>query len=613
MPEATRAGITKVHLTDQDGVSVAGGSGGGPASIADGLDVAQGTTTDVAWVSGAGTVIALLKKIASSGASAGLTDAQLRATPVPVSGTFWQATQPTSVADGANVTLGAKADTAWDGVAASASEIAILKKLWSQTQLVYNVLNNSLGWTDASAYFSGLTGQMSFFVRRDTPTALSANGNLIPPITDSLGKLWVNTGGLTDTQLRAAAVPVSGTFWQATQPISAASLPLPTGASTEATLALLQVAGGTAIGTLKSQLASAVAATSAPSYTDGTINPLSQTLAGALRVGGTVTATGPLTDTQLRASAVPVSGTFFQATQPVSIAAAVDVSDRAARLLGVVDKGKIWDGTNIATVKAGVIAVAGDNPLVVTVHPSSAPTTAQSVTGTFWQATQPVSGTVTANQGTANTAANGWFTRLTDGTSNVAVKAASTAAAAADPALVVALSPNSEVTPADGLANTVALPTADQALLWNGATWDRSHNNWKTTTGDSGAKTATFNGATQTNYDAVGALITVILGVVSGTTPTLSIAPSWSPDGGTTWFFFNNGAGTTNLTVSSTNGLIVIAPIVMAANVYGTAGNAAAQLLVPAYLPRTWRLAYTIAGTTPSFTISSVQVQYIKG
>lgn len=32
------------------------------------------------------------------------------------------------------------------------------------------------------------------------------------------------------------AVPVSGTFWQATQPVSAASLPLPSGASTEATL-----------------------------------------------------------------------------------------------------------------------------------------------------------------------------------------------------------------------------------------------------------------------------------------------------------------------------------------------------------------------------------------
>lgn len=57
------------------------------------------------------------------------------------------------------------------------------------------------------------------------------------------------SGPLTDAQLRATAVPVSGTvgisgsvsvtgtFWQATQPVSAASLPLPDGAATEATLA----------------------------------------------------------------------------------------------------------------------------------------------------------------------------------------------------------------------------------------------------------------------------------------------------------------------------------------------------------------------------------------
>jgi hypothetical protein len=67
-------------------------------------------------------------------------------------------------------------------------------------------------------------------------------------------------------------------------------------------------------------------------------------------VSGTVTAnTGlsqPLTDTQLRATAVPVSGTFWQATQPVS----------------------------------GSVSI------------SNFPAT-QSVSGTFWQATQPVSGT----------------------------------------------------------------------------------------------------------------------------------------------------------------------------------------------------------------------------
>jgi len=73
------------------------------------------------------------------------------------------------------------------------------------------------------------------------------------------------TGPLTDTQLRASAVPVSGT--------------VTTGGLTDA-----------------------------------------QLRASAVPVSGTVTASGPLTDTQLRAAAVPVSGTFFQGTQPVSAA-----------------------------------------------------------------------------------------------------------------------------------------------------------------------------------------------------------------------------------------------------------------------------------------------------
>jgi hypothetical protein len=75
---------------------------------------------------------------------------------------------------------------------------------------------------------------------------------LAPLATQPVSFSWV---GLTDAQLRASAVPVllastiisnfpatqavTGTFFQATQPISAASLPLPTGAATEATLSAL--------------------------------------------------------------------------------------------------------------------------------------------------------------------------------------------------------------------------------------------------------------------------------------------------------------------------------------------------------------------------------------
>lgn len=82
---------------------------------------------------------------------------------------------------------------------------------------------------------------------------------------------------------------------------------------------------------------------------------------------------GPLTDAQLRAASVPISdgggsltvdGTFWQATQPVS----GPLTDAQLRALAVPVSGTFWQAT-------------------------------QPVSGTFWQATQPVSGTITANKG----------------------------------------------------------------------------------------------------------------------------------------------------------------------------------------------------------------------
>ena len=126
------------------------------------------------------------------------------------------------------------------------------------------------------------------------------------------------------------------------------------------------------------------------------------------------------------------------------------------------------------------------NPFGVSGNPffiSPAPGASFTVTGTFWQATQPVSaaswplpaGAATsalqssilgaigaplqaggsigntafgANQGTANTLANAWPSKITDGTNGpAAVKPASTAAVATDPAAVTTTSPNSPEVP----------------------------------------------------------------------------------------------------------------------------------------------------------------------
>lgn len=83
----------------------------------------------------------------------------------------------------------------------------------------------------------------------------------------------------------------------ATQPISAAALPLPTGASTEATLALVKAKTDNLDVALSTRLkpADTLAAVTTVGAVTSITNP--------------VAVTGPLTDAQMRASAVPISAT----------------------------------------------------------------------------------------------------------------------------------------------------------------------------------------------------------------------------------------------------------------------------------------------------------------
>lgn len=129
-----------------------------------------------------------------------------------------------------------------------------------------------------------------------------------------------------------------------------------------------------------------------------------------------------------------------------------------------------------------VLYDASGNPVFGTAgSPGSAVLTVQGVSG---GQPSPVSGTVTSNQGTAAALSGAWpaqitdgtntlptmdavgragFQKITDGTNGPAtVKPASTAAVAADPALVVAISPNNPIVasnPSVG-ANNTAIPTS---------------------------------------------------------------------------------------------------------------------------------------------------------
>lgn len=195
----------------------------------------------------------------------------------PVSGTFWQTTQPVSL---------------------------------------------------ASVPSHPVTNTGTFSVQN---TAAVVGGNALAVKTDGSA----STQPISGTVAISGTVPVSGTFFQATQPVSAAALPLPSGGSTSALQSSTQgaVAGGAAAPA--STLIGGIYNTTAPTLTSGQQAALQFDASGNLKIAaaggstssGSITAAGT-SGTQAQAIQgitngvpLPVSGTFFQATQPISATA----------------------------------------------------------------------------------------------------------------------------------------------------------------------------------------------------------------------------------------------------------------------------------------------------
>jgi len=160
---------------------------------------------------------------------------------------------------------------------------------------------------------------------------------------------------------------------------------------------------------------------------------------------------------------------------------------------------------------------------------------------------------------------------------------------------------------ADALANPTVTKVDATNLVFNGTSWDRQRGmSTALTTGDTGAKTATGNGATITNVGNKGVQIVVNMGAVSGTTPTCVIKVQGSTDAGTTWYDVP-GATTATLTATGQYGIMIYPGIATTAGVATTGTTATASMVIP----RTWRVVWTIGGTTPSFTITAIQYIYL--
>lgn len=293
------------------------------------------------------------------------------------------------------------------------------------------------------------------------PLLIDSSGR---PVMVGAGTAGTPTGGVITIQgvSGGTVVPVSGTV--------TANIGTTNGLALDATLAKLTISQGTALGTNTQAMVGGSVTTAAPTYTTGNINPLSLTTAGALRidgsgvtqpVSGTITAnagTGNFTVVQATASNLnaTVVGTTAAGSgassglitvqgnasgTPIPVSGTVTATNPSVSTTGTAPPGS-------ATYIGGSVTTAA--PSYTTGQMSALSlTTAGLLRVDGSGTTQPVSGTVTANIGTTNglaldaTLTGGTQrTKITDGTNNAAVKAASTAPVAADPALVVTISPN---------------------------------------------------------------------------------------------------------------------------------------------------------------------------
>ena len=239
-----------------------------PSRLTDGTTFYKATTpSDTQPVSG---TVSISGSVAVTGP---LTDTQLRATPVPVSGT---------------VTTGGLTDTQLRATPVPVSGTVAATQSGTWTVQPGNTANTTAWKVDGSAVTQPVSGTVTAAqatAANLNATVVQATGSNLHVAVDSMPTVTV-TGGLTDTQLRATPVPVSGTVtsnqggapWQVQS--NSANI------ATEASLAKLTQTQASTTSGQSGPLVQGATTTAAPTYTTATTNPLSLTTAGALRVDG---------------------------------------------------------------------------------------------------------------------------------------------------------------------------------------------------------------------------------------------------------------------------------------------------------------------------------------
>lgn len=450
---------------------------------------------------------------------------------------------------------------------------------------------------------------------------------------------------------------------QGRMPIEAAALPLPTGAATQATLAALNIIAAAVQSAVEAINAKTTAVNT--SAVAGTVALDGPTLAALETINAN---TGGLTDAQLRATPLSVSGTFWQATQPVSFtwAGLTDAQLRATALPVSLASAPLPTGAATEATLAALAGVVkaedspsadGDAGLVLLAQRRDSDTTAVSADGDYATlktdeagrlkvSTQPASYVV----GAGNITANGQAIFLNvERASNVTINMVATSLAGHNATFEYS---HNSTNGTDGnwygvqavRSNANTVETATGVLAATPAYgWELSVNAYKwvrvrATAHTSGTAAYTITPgayATEpipavqvTGTQPVSGTVTATVGtsINGGTISPLTVAGSSAEASSAKTASGNSAAGLTNasgrnahfiVNVSASGGtsptLVVRVQIqdpVSSAWVdlpgaaTGTITGNGATLLSVNNLPRTYRLAWVIGGTTPSFTFS---------
>jgi hypothetical protein len=545
----------------------------------------------------------------------GLTDAQLRNSAVPVSGIFYQATQPVS----GTVALDAPSLAALDTINAAQSGN------WStRTQ---DGAGNAITSISDGAGQVGLTtaiGATNFIVSANNSTAaqIATGVTFVGPVEtifnqQSISVLLVSdkAGTLTLNQYIDLAGSQKISSWQF--PI-VGGVPLSrcfVGNGNYFNLTFLNSSGSTTTA-LK-------------------IDTAYGTLPGATNLGNTPMALNEVNGlafslgTQAPASSIPVN-----LSNDVVIGAAASIAALNTDLITGAVSGW-YDAANFHSAAIQVIGSAGITAGAITFEQTNDTTAAAA--GNVWAVDETTTLTPTPNVAAITIAAS--TTRMFGGavTARFVRVRVSTAFATANVQAVAVFSQmpyfrqvqtvhqataaNLNVTAsgtvavtgyptaaasADALANPTVTKVDATTLAFNGTSWDRVRGmSTALTTGDTGAKVATGNGATITNVGNNGVQVLVNVGVVSGTTPTAVFKLQGSTDGGTSWYDIP-GATTASIVATGLYGITLYPGVAAVAGVATTGTTACAS----GVLVRAWRVVWTIGGTTPSFTITNIQYIY---